>query len=427
MVKEWLVTFQEGDFRIFKGKNGKLKLNETKKAIEFIIESEERIVSYPVNYLVNVEVFQDKKWFKEVQWIRLTCSGPISEISPLFSLRQDNDYPNLKNEIEQFKEKLEEKKQGWNLSIFDPISLIARIFKKQVEQVQQLIVRSPNQKLDKQSIVTVSTLDLQEQEIDDRIVRYYDSKTTNNRILILLHPVGGHVNDLSRMIPRLTNKKSHRVIFPFLRGHDRTRNEKIKDFSLKKYCEDLKSFLEFIGSDKEVVLGGTSLSAVIVLSEFLRPSYDFIDGYIIVSSPAHVPSSVRHGIKALPPPPFWNPLKREAIKMAPVLFSKEVEEKFVKGFIDNALTIPDKTYYRIIKDWIPKLDFLEQLSQLRKPLLLIQGKSDQIVPSELYNEYSNRIKTDLFSRVIIEGGHLLPIENPEELAINMSNFVSNLN
>ena len=111
-------------------------------------------------------------------------------------------------------------------------------------------------------------------------------------------------------------------------------------------------------------------------------------------------------------------------KIAPkILFSADVEEEIAKQCVNQAFSVPDKVYYQVFKDFLPKYDYLNKVQSISKPLLVLWGKNDQLIPSEMKFEMKESISKDLVLFKEIKGGHMIHLESPKEAAREISHFL----
>jgi pimeloyl-ACP methyl ester carboxylesterase len=218
-------------------------------------------------------------------------------------------------------------------------------------------------------------------------------------------------------------KGKFKVIIYGLRGYTKPIEQDF-EFKLKKYTEDVKDFLKYVGSEKDIVLCAHSLFSSIILEEFIDEKYANIKKFILISGLHRAPDNFRKGVKAMPPYQMWGPFKGQVRKIAPkILFSTDTEEEIMNSFIKQAFSIPDKVYYQVFKDILPKYDYLNEIQSVSKPFLILWGKNDQLIPPDMRSEMQESISSNLVSCRVIKGGHMIHLESPKEVAQEINIFM----
>lgn len=436
---EWLATYHKGDSRLRDKRHGILRLNPEKKRIEFAVQTVETdnspiiIVSYPINFLIDVKIIEKRQKVRKYEFLELELGDSPDKMRPLFSFGID-DLNKIKAEILSFKEdmiNLTEK--PLEKSEDDIIEVFARLLMTPIEQFQHLIggvtsrLRLLTIKPKKATKALISSLEPQkiretrEFEINDRKVTIYESLESHKTILIILSPIGGGIEDFYPVVDSLKGK--FKVIIYGLRGYTKPIEQDF-EFKLKKYTEDVKDFLKYVGSEKDIVLCAHSLFSSIILEEFIDEKYANIKKFILISGLHRAPDNFRKGVKAMPPYQMWGPFKGQVRKIVPkILFSTDTEEEIMNSYIKQAFSIPDKVYYQVFKDILPKYDYLNEIQSVSKPFLILWGKNDQLIPPDMRSEMQESISTNLISCRVIKGGHMIHLESPKEVAQEINIFM----
>ncbi|MFX1537797.1 MAG: alpha/beta fold hydrolase, partial [Promethearchaeota archaeon] len=91
--------------------------------------------------------------------------------------------------------------------------------------------------------------------------------------------------------------------------------------------------------------------------------------------------------------------------------------------LDRDIVTNYQGYYEIFKDFIPK-DYTKKLQSLEKPLLIIWGKSDQLIPEDLREELIECVPSNLLTLKEIPGSHMVIFEEPEKVADEINRFIT---
>ena len=439
---EWLATYHQGDQRLQDKRHGILRLNRKKQRIEFAVQTMKSekspliIVNYPIKYLKNVEIIEKREKLRKNEYIQLTLGESPEEMTPLFSL-SIADLELVKSEILKFNEEIKQIQETPTKvkSEEDIIEAFARLLTTPIEQFQQLI----GEVASRLKILTIppkaatkailSSLEqpvireIQEVELNNRKIKYYETSQARDTVLVLLSPIGGQIEDFYPVLESL--RGSFKVVIYGLRGYTHPIDQDF-EFKLNNYIEDVKYFLEYIGNGKKIVLGAQSVFSAIILEEFLDEKYSNIEKLVLISGLHRAPNNFRKGVKALPHYRTWGPFKGHVRKIAPkILFSKNSDKEMVSSFIKKAFTMPDKVYYQIFKDFLPKYDYTSKIQSVSKPILLIWGTEDQLIPSGLKSEMVNNFPPNLLSHKEIVGGHMIHLDAPSLVAREIDKFMFN--
>jgi pimeloyl-ACP methyl ester carboxylesterase len=433
---EWLCTYHEGDSRLRDKRHGILQLNREKKRIEFAVQTTETapmiIVSYPLSHLREIKILEKRQKMKKQKFIQFRMGDPPNEMIPTFSFNLD-EIDSVKEEIQTFKEEIQSQEEVVEpVTEPDVIKVFANLLMTPIEQFQNLlgefasrlrILTLPTRKATK---TVLSSLEpkypykTQEIDLNGRKFRFFSTTHPHSTILILLSPIGGQIEDYYPIISSLLGK--YRIYILGMRGYAGSLEG---EFHLNEYVQDLKSFLNFIGDDKDIILGAHSLFSAIILEEFLAEKYTNIQKIVLISGLHKAPDTFRKGVKSLPPTQLWLPIKGQVRKIAPkILFSKKTENKIVEPFIHYSFTIPDHVYYEIFKDFLPKYDYTKNIQQITKPLLVIWGKNDKIISQKMKKEMIELVPNSLLTYKELPGGHMVILEEPEKVGHEINKFIN---
>ncbi|MFW9904291.1 MAG: alpha/beta fold hydrolase [Candidatus Thorarchaeota archaeon] len=434
---EWLATYHEGDSRIREKRHGLLRLNSTKQRIEFAVQTAENspviIVNYPLNHLKTVKLIEKRQKMRKQEYLQLELGDAPNLMEPLFSF-SISDLEAVRKEIlsfqEDYKVLMANKTEDTET---DVVKTFAKLLMTPVEQFQQFldeftsklrfltskpreVTKTVLTPLEPQFSYQIQTIDL-----NNRKVSFYSTTYSHDTILLLLSPIGGVIENYYPMISSLLGK--YQLYILGARGFTEPIDQDV-EFKLKDYVQDLKDFIEYLDTEHEIILGAHSLFSAIILEEFLNPKYSFIKQFILVSGAHRAPENFRNGVKFLPPTPIWGSLKGQVKKLAPkILFSKNTKKELIHPYIQNAFNVPDKIYYEIFKDFIPR-DYTKKLQSSTKPILIVWGKDDKLVPKDLKEELIECVPIDLLTVKEIPGSHMVIFEEPNLVAREINRFIN---
>ncbi|MEU5028132.1 alpha/beta fold hydrolase [Streptomyces milbemycinicus] len=201
--------------------------------------------------------------------------------------------------------------------------------------------------------------------------------------VLLLAGLGGDGVDWLRIAPELA--RTRRVYALDLRGHGAS--DWPGDYALERMSDDIVGFLAALGLPRVSVVGH---------------SYGGVVGYLLAQ---------RHP----------DLVERLVIEDAPPLWPQ-----------DPPLEVPERPKGRLAFDWAVKTQFTEQrnapdprwiegLSAITAPTLLIGGGPDSHIPQELLADMAKRIPDCRL--VTIDAGHLVHETRPEEFLAEVRPFL----
>ena len=434
---EWLATYHKGDSRIRDKRHGLLRLNSVKQRIEFAVQTAESspiiIVNYPLKHLRKVIIIDRRQKMKKRNYIQLVFGEAPNEMTPLFSFSLA-DLESVKNEILTFQEEIRASQaEDVEHSEADVIQTFAQLLMTPVEQFQQFLgditsrLRSLTIKPKEVTKTVLAPLEptfpyqIREIELNGRKVSFYSTSYSHSTVLLLLSPIGGRIEDYYPLISSLLGK--YQLFILGLRGFVEPIEQDI-EFKLKDYVQDIKDFIDYLDPEKEIVLGAHSLFSAIILEEFLNPKYSNIKKFILVSGAHRAPDNFRKGVKLLPPTRIWGSFRGQVRKLAPkILYSKDAKREIIDPFIQHAFDIPDKVYYEIFKDFLPN-DYTKKLQSLTKPLLVVWGDQDQLIPKDIKEEMIECVPSPLLTHREIPGSHMVILEESNMVAREIHRFMT---
>jgi len=255
--------------------------------------------------------------------------------------------------------------------------------------------------------------------VDNYKVAYYE-RNSNGKTLILLHGLGGNKNDFVKMVQYIP--EDIHLILPDLAGHGE--NEKTLNFNYSIFSQAklLQSFIDIKGINS-VYIGGNSMGGHIALSFAINypqktkgiilinsagisvPGNHAYSGYNIdINSPEEMKRSLEFGYYKVP----------ELTKQEINSLMKEYNSS--RKFIYEKI-IPD---IKQGKDY----DLLKEISKISMPALIIWGKYDRVITTDVAKVFSNKIKKHKLE-LIDKSSHCPQNEKPEEIAKFITHFLNN--
>lgn len=255
--------------------------------------------------------------------------------------------------------------------------------------------------------------------IKNNIIRYLEyGPTDSNKILILLHGLGGSAERWSHVIPTLLSttkiKEEYRIIIPDIIGFgysDKPAVEYTMDFFINDF---FIPFLDNLGISKAIIIG-SSFGGHLATEFAIRFSYR-VEKLILVSPAGMMRQSnptIENYARAALDPKF-DQVYEAFTEM--VYDTSVVTEAMVRDFINimnllragHAFT---STLYNL--KYAP--DLRNRLSNITAPSLIVWGENDRMIPLAENAPQFNGIPNTIMERLLIlikECGHLVPLEKP---------------
>ena len=244
-------------------------------------------------------------------------------------------------------------------------------------------------------------------------------------VLVLTHGLGGSLDAWQPLADALDAR--HRVLRWDVRGFGRS--DRSGPPSPKVWAQDLAGLLDALSID-EAIVAGISMGGVIAQ----RFALDFPQrtrGLVLMSTSSEVGEAGRSG---------WESraalVEREGLAALMELsggpsisYSTAYAESHVAEIVEAAeatTTRNDPACYAAACRAVSDYNYTEELAQIERPTLIVQGLEDQLTPPGGSVLMSRRISGSRLE--LIEGcGHGIPAEQPERLAELLADFLADIN
>jgi len=277
--------------------------------------------------------------------------------------------------------------------------------------------------------VDLQTVSGRRQTTDATTVRYLDAG--DGPPVVLLHGIGLDAATVSwkHAIPELAD--DHRVIAPDLPGHGESDKPDIK-YTTEYYIDTLAAFISALDLDT-VSLAGISMGGCIALGYALDHEVDrlaLVDSYGLGTDASWRPMAAA----ALRMPGadrfLWQSMgtNRGTVRDTLRGYMTRASEEFVDE-IHEVLQDPDcgRTLRRWQRSEFGMFGFrtcyLDELSTLSAPTLLVHGENDTLLPSSWSKRASERLP-DSELHIIEECGHWPPREQPAQFNHLLAAFLA---
>lgn len=249
----------------------------------------------------------------------------------------------------------------------------------------------------------------------------------SSRWLIFLHGLGGDLNAWNEERVALQNLGYSTVAID-LRGHglsDRPRYEGAYDIS--HFAHDILAVLKTENIENPILVGHC-FGAMVTL--YLEAYYPHTSSAIVLIDTSYKPPlfgkivadhRILNSIISLVARHGPDAHKAEHVNAAQF---KGLSEFSTKRIFSDVLHTSLKSYFAV-SQYIIHMDLRTLLKKILVPSLIISGTDDLIFPPELEDDLRRRLHTKYID-YINGGNHMVVINNPEDVAIDIKKFLNKL-
>lgn len=259
-------------------------------------------------------------------------------------------------------------------------------------------------------------------DIDGYEVHYLDQGA--GPAVVLIHGFGGHTYSYRHLIPVFA--RDHRVIAVDLKGYGYSERNAHAGLSLTAHVSMLKSLLDKLGIARATFVGHSMGGGVAQRFAVAHP--EMVDALVLAAS---VDGGERSGRPILTPGALVRLVVPVLAKFAasrmlqgsfydPARLTNDVRDEYmrpirIKGSMDGLIAI--------MRDGAD--DSPVDIGKITRPVLLLYGAHDKLVPPSVGQEIQRRIP---HARMVVveRAGHLLLEEQPEKCASAILDFLQEM-
>ncbi len=275
----------------------------------------------------------------------------------------------------------------------------------------------------------------------DGLKTHFVRKGEQGPVIVLLHGFGSSTYTWRLNVEELAKK--HQVYALDLKGFGLTAKPKDGNYHVGAYADQLRRFLDVMKLPK-VILAGNSMGGAVAMNLALRYP-ERVEGLILIDAapPNFAPMGGVENNKAERTKEETKPQATQSVLrsvLTRALVNKSMVEAGLKGAYHKpeAFVTPEmvEIYYRPLTidgalealasmGKPPKTEPLPPLDTLKKPVLIIWGRHDKVIPVSVADYFAKTISGS--KKVILEDSGHLPHEE-EALTFNrlVSEFVAGL-
>ncbi|MEK7833072.1 MAG: alpha/beta fold hydrolase, partial [Acidobacteriota bacterium] len=222
--------------------------------------------------------------------------------------------------------------------------------------------------------------------------------------IVLIHGSPGEARDFNRIAPLL--EKSHRLIIPDLPGFGASTRD-ISDYSLRAHARYLIELLDELKIERAHLLGFSMGGGVVLNLNDLAPervaSATMLASIGVQEMELLGDYHLYHAVHGLQLGFFW--LLREGLPLSPTSHVRDFSVSYSRNFYDS-----DQQPLRAM------------LSRFDKPMLIIHGLHDFLVPVEAAREHHRLVPQS--ELVVSDFDHFMVFERPDFLAPLLDDFTA---
>jgi len=239
-----------------------------------------------------------------------------------------------------------------------------------------------------------------------------DLEVSNSIPLVLIHGAGGSSLGWHSQLRRMPGIK---VITPDLPGHGKSDGAGRQ--SINDYACDIYDFIHTLKLPRVILAGHSMGGAIAIQTALIAP--ERVIGLIAVSSGAvsNVPEEIVHSLS--------NPkmMERAVDWLCEKLRSPQNGQKWVDQTRQALIKTRQGVLYGDLYACL-HTNLEEGCSNIHVPTLVCSGNQDRFIPLAYSRHLAELIPGAIFET--LDGGHLLPLERPEELVILFQEFVKSV-
>jgi len=242
---------------------------------------------------------------------------------------------------------------------------------------------------------------------------YYEDHGTGGP-LIFLHGLMGGSENWKSQVDYFKDKR--RVIAVDLRGHGQSDKPR-GNYSIKRFSEDLFSFVKELGIEKGVI-AGYSMGGMIAL-RFALDHQEMVEKLIFIDTGART----RLGKKLLvSASQIILQLSHKAFLKVYLSFPKNYSESEIREAKERILRIPEHVVDSCLSA-VKEFDVTSELRNIMVPTLIIHGSEDKQQPLSQAKDMKERIPNS--ELVVLEGvGHAIVVEASEKVGEVIEEFIA---
>lgn len=267
---------------------------------------------------------------------------------------------------------------------------------------------------------------------DNTVINYEINNVSDSRLafritLVLLHGAGGDLSAWKKYIKFFSNMGISTIAVD-LRGHGKSgRPDKISDYNLEGFAKDIKIVLEKEKIKRFALAGHCFGGMVAITFEGLYPN--LAEALVLINTPDKSPKRLKHTI--------GQKHFGRLLGMIPIIQLRKKEfrhndfEKYMGKGDWNVLRIYSDITHTSFKSWIytfqntAGFDGTSILKKIKRPVLVIHGEKDSIFSVSKAKEIHKLAKKSRLS-IIPDANHVLVINKPEELKVEVCSFLLSL-
>ena len=245
-------------------------------------------------------------------------------------------------------------------------------------------------------------------EVNGVKINYEVSGKTNGPPVVMSHSLGCNLNMWEEQVKAL--ESTYKVIRFDMRGHGLSDAPK-GEYSFEMLGEDALGLMNFLDVDKVQFVG---LSMGGMIGQYLAIHYpDRIKTLVLCDTGPIMPEETH---------PIWHQRMDQALEGGLAARAEETfSDWFTPGFVAKNPPALEKVLQQLVSTPIDgyigciyalmRLNFIERLSEIKCPTLIIVGKEDQGTPVEVAEIMNQKIENSELV-IIPDASHLSSVEQP---------------
>jgi pyruvate dehydrogenase E2 component (dihydrolipoamide acetyltransferase) len=233
----------------------------------------------------------------------------------------------------------------------------------------------------------------------------YQVQGNDEPVIILLHGFGGSLDEWTKIMPIIGNRKVIALDLMGFGGSDRLSTS----YGLEAQSRQLLAFMDELKITKAIIAGRSMGGSVAAWTAAKAP--DKVLGIVLIA-PSGYPGSLTYSwpLSWILKPGFWN-------RLAAYCFDSFFFRRLFPYNVMVQATSVTRSYDR---------SFADALVQIRQPTLILWSKGDKTVPFMFHKKYLEAISKSDFAEIPPSVGHAVTLGYPEGVADHLKRFAIEL-
>jgi pimeloyl-ACP methyl ester carboxylesterase len=248
-----------------------------------------------------------------------------------------------------------------------------------------------------------------------------EGDSTRKRNLILVHGAGGDHTHWSAELRRLPNVNVYALDLP---GHGRSGGQ--GRTSVDDYADSVHLFAQTLELERASVVGHSMGGAIAQALALRQPRWLDRIGLVGTGARLRVDPFILEGLRSAPDGGLLTSTSKTNFEatidtICQRAYGPSTDEQILRKGRQHLLGVDPVVFYGDYNA-CDNFDVMDQLSEIKLPALIIVGSADQMTPPK-YSQFLHQQIPNAWLVEIADGGHMIAVEKPTEVAQAVARFL----